>query len=95
MIHFEARNEYSKWITGFLLQLNDLVETILSNAASKQYMQSTVSARKTSKAFKECAAGENVTTLHHKPYTDKTLHDYSYEKAAQVFEDNVGYTGQE
>jgi hypothetical protein len=51
--------------------------------------------KKTSKAFKECAAGENVTTLHHKPYTDKTLHDYSYEKAAQVFEDNVGYTGQE
>ena len=50
--------------------------------------------KKTSTAFKECAVGENVTTLHHKPYTDKTLHNYSYEEAAQVFEDNVGYTGQ-
>ena len=50
--------------------------------------------KKTSTAFKECAAGDNVTSLHHKSYTDKTLHDYTHEKASKVFEDNVGYIGQ-
>ena len=82
MKYFETRKQYLKWNTGSsLLQLSDdSVEIILPSAAAKQYMQSMAGIseyewKKTSTAFKECAAGENVTSLLHKSYTDKTLHD--------------------
>jgi hypothetical protein len=83
MIYFETRKEYLKWNTGSsLLQLiDDSVEIILPSAAAKQYMQSMAGIseyewKKTSTAFKECAAaGENVTSLLHKSNTEKTLHD--------------------
>jgi len=49
--------------------------------------------RKASSRLKEVESGQNLTSLHHRPFTDKTLHDYTYAEAAAVFEENLGYTG--
>ena len=49
--------------------------------------------RLASTTFKEVAFGQNVTSLHHKAYNDKILHNYSYAEAEQVFNDNLGYAG--
>ena len=49
--------------------------------------------RVASSRLKEVASGENLLSLHHKSFTDRTLHDYTYKEAEQVFNDNLGYAG--
>ena len=50
--------------------------------------------RVASSRLKEVASGENVLSLHHKSFTDdRTLHDYTYKEAEQVFNDNLRYAG--
>ena len=49
--------------------------------------------RLASSTFKEVPFGQNVSSLHHKAYNDKTLHNYTYAEAEQVFNDNLGYAG--
>ena len=49
--------------------------------------------RVASSSLKGVSVGQSLSTLHHKPFTDRTLHDYTFAEAEKVFNDNLGYAG--